>query len=96
MFMEIKNIGEYDLTFGNLLHAVLKQMADNFSEAGDRLCRKRTDISKLIFSGGIARRITSVSQMLIERYDRDIQCVIARDETMTGLYQYGNLFAEGK
>lgn len=92
----LKNIGEYDLTVGNLLHTVFKQMADNFSEAADRLCRKQAGINKIIFSGGVARRIAPICQMVIERYDKNINYVIAQDETMAGLCHYGNMFAEGK
>lgn len=84
----IENIGEYELTMGNLFRAVFRQMADNFGEAADRLCSDRSKIQKLIFSGGIARKIEPVRSRIMERYEEDIDYTVAQDETLQGLYLY--------
>lgn len=90
----IKNIAEYELTLGNLFRAVFKQMADNFCEAADKLCEGQAKVEKLIFSGGVARRIAPIRRMVAERYGDGIKCVVIQDETLTGLYRYGTLKCE--
>lgn len=84
----IENIGEYELTMGNLFRAVFEQMSDNFVKAADRLCGDRSKIQKLIFSGGIARRIETVRNGIIEKYGKGIKYTVAQDETLRGLYIY--------
>ncbi len=87
----IEDIGEYDLTLGNLFRAVFGQMADNFNEAADRLCRGQEGIKKLIFSGGIARKFDPIRNRIVEKYGENMECIVADDETLIGLYQYSNL-----
>lgn len=87
----IKNIGEYDLTLGNLFRAVFIQMSDNFSEAAERLGREQIRIEKLIFSGGIAHKITPICSRIIEKYGKNIEYIVTDNETLMGLYKYGGL-----
>lgn len=84
----IDNIGEYELTMGNLFRAVFGQMSDNFVKAADRLCGDRSKIQKLVFSGGIARKIETVRNGIIEKYGKNIEYTVAQDETLRGLYIY--------
>lgn len=84
----VENIGEYELTMGNLFRAVFGQMSDNFVQAADRLCGDRLKIQKLVFSGGIARRMETVRNGIIEKYGKDIEYTVAQDETLRGLYFY--------
>ena len=87
----IGNIGEYELTMENLFHTVFMQMADNFVQVAERIDQEHAEIKKLIFSGGIARRITPIRERILERYGMDMEYTVAVDETLKGLYQYGNL-----
>ena len=85
----IENIGEYALNLGSLMHAVLRQMADNFIHAADivepELCR----VNKIIFSGGVAKRIDTLRTYILQHY-QSIECVyVATNETLYGLYRYG-------
>lgn len=84
----VENIGEYELTMGNLFRAVFEQMSDNFVKAADRLCSDRSRIQRLVFSGGIARRMETVRNGIIEKYGKDIEYTVAQDETLRGLYIY--------
>lgn len=92
----LENIGEYELTAGNLFHAVFKQMADNFAEAAESLYDRGEKAERLIFSGGIARKITPVREKILKRYGKDIEYVVTQDETLNGLYKYGNMVAAYK
>ena len=84
----VENIGEYELTMGNLFRAVFRQMSDNFVKAADRLCDGQVRIQKLVFSGGIARRMEAVRNGIIGKYGKDINYIVAQDETLQGLYIY--------
>lgn len=85
----IENIGEYNFNVSNLIHAVFCRMADNFLWAADVIEPDRDKIKKLIFSGGVARKIESVRKMIAEHYNKHTDITVACDETLLGLYKYG-------
>ena len=84
----IENIGEYSLTVGNLMKAVLNQLADNFLAASEKLLDDSTAVKKILFSGGVARKIKSIRERIVKSYN--IQSYeVAIDETLKGLFLYG-------
>lgn len=86
----IENIGEYSLTAGSLFCAAFQSLADNFIWAAKEIEPDSSRVERIIFSGGIAARLESVRNHIIRAYGRDIRVVVAEDETLTGLYRYGN------
>lgn len=87
----ISLIREDSFTAGNLMRAVFMQMARNFIIAADRICMNDTVIRQIIFSGGVARKIPRIRQLILEHYSslRPLSIKIAENETLTGLYLYG-------
>ena len=81
----IENIGEYSLSVGNLMRAILDRLADNFIDAAERLGSE--SIKKIIFSGGVARRIEAVRDRILSKYG-SIEYVVSIDDTLNGLYRY--------
>ena len=84
---KIDNIGEYDLTFSNLIKLIYDQAADNFIWAADRIVNPDS-VERIIFSGGIARRIDYIREKLISHYDFGVDVIENTDETLLGLYKY--------
>lgn len=84
---KIDNIGEYDLTFPNLIKLVYDQVANNFIWAADNIVNPDS-VERIIFSGGIARRIAYIREKIIGHYDSGIEVVENSDETLLGLYKY--------
>ena len=82
----ICNIGEYDLTIGNLFRSALEQMADNFCEVADRII-SREDNYKILFSGGIANRFELVRNRICEYYS-DYSVQNSDGDTLEGLNKY--------
>lgn len=86
----IENIGEYSLTAGSLFCAAFQSLADNFIWAANIIEPDSSKVERIIFSGGIAARLESVRDRIIRSYDPKIKVVIAKNETLTGLYRYGD------
>lgn len=86
----IENIGEYSLTLGSLFCAAFHSLADNFIWAANEIEPDSSKVERIIFSGGIAARLESVRDRIIRSYDREIKVIIAKNETLTGLYRYGD------
>lgn len=86
----IQQIGEYSLTLENLLCSVFQEMADNFIYAADKLAPDNLQIKRVIFSGGIARRIEMIRSRIIAHYPSS-DVVVARNETLQGLLYYSQL-----
>lgn len=89
----IGNIGEYALCTGTLMKSVLCQMGDNFISVADKLEPDRSKIRRVVFSGGIARRITSLRTYILRHYAPDKACFVAEEETLIGLDRYGDSMA---
>ncbi len=86
----IENISEYSLTTGSLFFAVFQSLADNFIWAAKEIEPDVSNVKRLIFSGGIAARFESVRERIIRSYGSSINVIIAENETLTGLYRYGD------
>ncbi|WP_026523819.1 sedoheptulokinase [Butyrivibrio sp. MB2005] len=84
---KISEIGEYGLTLNNLMGSIFDQMIANFLWAAERVQPDKTKVTKLIFSGGIARRIKPIRDGIIKAYD-GIDVEIAENETQSGVYAY--------
>ena len=80
----ITDIGEYSLTAGNLMKAVFKQLADNFVVASRKLSDDNLPVRKILFSGGVSRKIKFIRDRIIAAYGvEDFE--VAADETLKGL-----------
>lgn len=83
----ITGIGEYAFSLGSLTRAVMEQMADNFTSVADRLTPDPSEVKRLVFSGGIARRLDMVQKRVTAHYP-GAGVVVSSNETMLGLYRY--------
>ncbi len=84
----VTDISEYSLTAGSLMKAVFNQLADNFVTASKKLSDDNWSIRKILFSGGVARKIKAIREKIIAAYGvKDFE--VAADETLTGLFRYG-------
>lgn len=84
----IENIGEYDFDMGNLFGTVLSQMVDNFMRAARIIMSEDCTPTKVLFSGGIARKISFIRKEILKNYQAGIEVNIGKDETLYGLAQY--------
>lgn len=89
----IERIAEYGLTMGNLLRAVFEQMAENFIDLANRLQPDASYVTKLVFSGGIARRFSVIRERIACQYPH-ASITVASDETMIGLFKYSQMCKE--
>ncbi len=83
----ISNITEHSLTVGNLMKAVFNQLANNFVIASKKLLNDDFPVKKILFSGGVARKIKSIRDRIIDTYKVE-NYEIANDETLKGLFRY--------
>ena len=84
----IENIGEHELTVGKLMKAVISQMVSNFIKIANNIEPDNSKIKRIVFSGGIARRIEPIRIGIISYYDETIPVTVAEDETLIGLNKY--------
>lgn len=92
----ISHIEEYSLTLGNLMRAVFCQMGENFIQAADIVEEDISMIDRVIFSGGVARKIARVRDYILDHYKSGVRTQTALDETFTGLYIYGQREGESR
>lgn len=83
----ITEIGEHDLTVGNLFNSIFAQMTNNFLWAADLISEGVQCTSRIVFSGGIATRIFQIRENIISHYP-SAEVVIGSDESLKGLYKY--------
>lgn len=83
----IFNISEYGLDFESLFFSIFKSMSKNFIYAADLLCYDK-DIKRIVFSGGIAQKISMLRYSIIERYHNVDVVISPRNETLYGLKYY--------
>ena len=84
----IEDIGEYDFNVGNLFGTVFRQMVDNFMKAARIIMPDDCNPKKIVFSGGIARKISFIRNEILKNFDADIESSMGKDETFYGLAQY--------
>lgn len=84
----VTNIEEYGLTTGSLFKSVFLQMADNFLKTANLLVSNKSTIKRIVFSGGIARRIEPIRKYILREYKGTEVSPIIENETLTGLYRY--------
>lgn len=87
----ITNIGEYDLSLGNLFYSMFQQMADNFLKSASVIAPSKDSIKRIVFSGGVARKNTLLRQFIISSFSENVECVLSENETLIGLNIYGKL-----
>lgn len=84
----IGNIGEYSLTLGNLVYAVFNQMVSNYILAAKKIEPDSSAVARIIFSGGVARKIKVLRSLIQGFYSENAAISIAADETLLGLFKY--------
>lgn len=87
----LKDIGEFEFTFSNLVTAVMNRVADNFINASYTVCNDRKRIERIVFSGGIARKIDFIRKRIIDSFDPCVKVTLAENETLLGLEKYTEL-----
>lgn len=85
----ITHIEEYSLTLGNVMRTVFRQMSENFIRAADIVENNTSRVDRVIFSGGVARKIPKIREYISEHYRAGISTQTVSDETFFGLYIYG-------
>lgn len=84
----IQNIGEFDLSVSSLMSAILKEMVKNYMWAADKIQPNREHVKRILFSGGIGKKIGLIRDQIAEHYSEDVTIQVAVDETLIGLYRY--------
>lgn len=84
----IENIGENELTVGKLMKAIINQMVTNFIHIANIIEPDKTKVNRIVFSGGVARRIDSLRKGIISYYGNSIPMIVSEDETLIGLSKY--------
>jgi len=85
----LTDIGEYDLTFNNLMASIFWRMGENFAWAANVVAPDRKKVKRIIFSGGIARKISLIRRLILQAYQTEASVFVAQDETLKGICQYG-------
>ena len=80
----IEGITTDNLTVGNLFFASFRNMADNYRECMDRLCRERDGLS-LALSGGLTRSVPVLRRLIEDRFKMPIRESAVAEETLLGL-----------
>jgi len=89
----ITNISETNFFMGNLFSSVFRQMGNNFLWAARELGMDLPQ--KIIFSGGVARKIEILRRNIQNGMGGNVQIYVAENETMHGLCKYAvKLFAK--
>lgn len=85
----IGNISEFGFTVGNIINGAIKGMIKNYTWAANKLCKTNRGINTIIFSGGIASKISLIREEIVKTFPMVSNVIIAHDETLKGLYRYG-------
>lgn len=90
----ISNIGEYGFTVGNLFSSVMLQMSKNYLWAAKIISSDMPDVKRVIFSGGIARHMNLIRNVVMSDFATEVEVVIGNNETLYGLMKYAMLHKE--
>lgn len=85
----ITNISEFGFTVGSVISGAIEGMIKNYIWAANKLCKTDIGIDTIIFSGGIASKISLIREEIVKAFPMVSNVIIARDETLIGLYRYG-------
>ncbi len=85
----IQNISEYGFTVGNVIRGALNQMINDYMWAINKICPNVDNIDTILFSGGLANKISIIREELINNMPNVSNIILAKDETILGLYKYG-------
>lgn len=80
----VLNLREENMTVGNLFHAMLSGMADNYSACANRIAPQR-DWNRLVFSGGVAMKNPLLRRLVCERLGKDHRLAPSDEDTLFGL-----------
>lgn len=85
----ITNISEFGFTVGSVISGAIEGMIKNYIWAANKLCKTDIGIDTIIFSGGIASKISLIREEIAKAFPMVSNVIIAQDETLKGLYRYG-------
>lgn len=92
----IHDISEYGLNTGALFKGIFNAMIENFLWASSIIQPQRDLIKKIVFSGGVAKKIDYIRERIADYYC-DAQLEVAPDkETLYGLQYYAQNMMEGR
>ena len=80
----ITNIREGNLTIGNLFYAAFRNLAENCRTCASCLSENRT-WQTLVFSGGLARRMDLLREMIVGRFQCQHRLCPSAEDTLVGL-----------
>ena len=84
----IGNISEYDLNMGNLFKSIFDTLSENLIWAASVIEPENDNVKKIIFSGGISKKIDFIRTRISEYYSK-AKIVLSPDkETLYGLAYY--------
>lgn len=83
----ISNIDEYGLSVGCLMKSLFSQMIDNFLSAAMVIEPLPKAVKRIIFSGGVAKRIESIRGGIMQTYYGADVLPLIENETLYGLYK---------
>ena len=83
----ITDIPEYGVDMESLMSTIITQMAENSIQLADSIIHPQ-NVKEVVFSGGIARRIPMLRDIIIGHYDKNIGFKVAENETIMGLASY--------
>lgn len=84
----LSNIGEYDLTLDHLAASVFRKMSENFTWAASMVAPDRENVKRIVFSGGVARKMPLIRRLILCAYQADADVLVAENETLEGLCRY--------
>ncbi len=80
----IQGITTENLTIGNLFHAALQSMVDNYARCVDRIWPDR-EWSRIVLTGGLTHGLPKLRDMIAERFGTPQRESSATEETLLGL-----------
>lgn len=80
----IDNIEEAGLTFDNFINSLFSCLADGYLKCADRIFPNRFDVSKIIMTGGLVRKLKYIQDRIREHYGDGCTYEVVSNETLTG------------
>lgn len=86
----IEGITTENLTVGNLFHAALEAMVDNYDLCTRCIWPKR-DWSRIVLTGGLTRGLAKLREMLADRFGTPLRESSVSEETLLGLLRVAKM-----
>ncbi|MCX7714778.1 MAG: FGGY family carbohydrate kinase [Clostridia bacterium] len=87
----IKNIQEDNFYVEVLIQSVFETMSKNFVSLSEKLISDKDSIDTIVFTGGLAKKIDYLRELIIDKFGREVNVRTEAEETFKGLMYYSKM-----